>query len=382
MVFNIAGKTARAAGSSRLLYISLFPILLISLLAGCGRSRDDQAPAMFVERNGEYSIPAGSPLRTHLQVAPVLPGDQSGAVSIPAVVEADPTRVVNILAPLTGRVTSLKVQIGDHVKKGQVLAVIASGDMAQAATDADKANDTAMLAQKALDRAKGVLAAGGAANKDMEAVQSAYNQAKAEQVRTRARLEAIDGFAGGHNHQMMLVSPLDGVVTALTIAPGAQVSDPTATLLTVTNTDRVFVTANLAEDNVGRATVGSEVRIALSVFPAQSIRGRVFAVNTVLEPDTRRQKVRIALDNRDGKLLPNMYATVFFAGGAGRGVVVPQSALLMNNDSITVLEEIRPWVFRRQAIHIGDESDTTAQVLVGLKAGDRVVVRGGVLLND
>ena len=106
------------------------------VLAGCGKSDQKQAPLMFTEANGEYTVPANSPLRAHLVVRSVLLGAQIGSASVPAVVEADPTRVVNVLAPLTGRVTSVKVQFGDHVLRVQVLAVIASGDMAQAASDA------------------------------------------------------------------------------------------------------------------------------------------------------------------------------------------------------------------------------------------------------
>jgi cobalt-zinc-cadmium efflux system membrane fusion protein len=96
--------------------------------------------------------------------------------------------------------------------------------------------------------------------------------------------------------------------------------------------------------------------------------------------------VRIALDNRDGAVLPNMYGTVTLLRAApstaAPNVTVPQSALLMNNDTISVMVEVRPWVFQRRVVQIGDETDTTVQVVSGLAPGERVVVKGGVLLND
>ncbi len=303
-------------------------------------------------------------------------------IDLPASVEADPARVANILTPLTGRVAALKVGLGQRVKRGQVLAIIASGDLAQAYDDDDKARDALDLAAKALERARGVREAGGAANKDLEAAQSAYNQAQAEQTRTRARLKSVNGASAGRTRELVLTAPQSGVVTTLSISSGVQVSDPTAVLMTVTNIDRVFVTANVAESEIGRIGFGAPADIALTAFPGQTLHGRVAEVNAVVEPDTRRQKVRIALPNEDGRLMPNMYATVRIAAPSAAGVFVPQTALLMNNDSTSVLVEIRPWVFQRRAVQVGDETEASARVLSGLAAGERVVVKGGVLLND
>src|SRR5215469_14159053 len=170
---------------------------LLGLLSACGKSGEaGNGPVMFTQEHDLFVVPANSPLRSHLAVQMVDSGVAKQTLDLPAVVEADPHRVVNILAPVTGRVTELKVQIGDHVKRGQVMATIASGDMAQALSDEDKARDALALAKKALDRAQGVRAAGGAAEKDLEAAQSGYNQAVAEEDRARTRLTALNGTDG------------------------------------------------------------------------------------------------------------------------------------------------------------------------------------------
>ena len=153
-------------------------------------------------------------------------------------------------------------------------------------------------------------------------------------------------------------------------------------LLTVTNVDTVFVTANVPESQIGRFQVGAPATVLLAGDPDHPLHARVSEADAVVQADTRRQKVRIAMANPGARLLPNMYATVQVDGRLGGGVVVPQSALLMNNDAVTVLVEVRPWVFQRRAVKIGDETDTDARVLSGLGPGERVVVRGGVLLDD
>lgn len=352
-------------------------------VASCqGPKKTDADTAMFSDSQGLLTVPEASPLRSRLVIQTVGADAAARMIDLPAAVEADPARVANILTPLSGRVAALKVALGQRVKRGQVLAVIASGDLAQAYDDDDKARDAFDLAAKALERARGVREAGGAANKDLEAAQSAYNQAAAEQTRARARLKSLNGAEAGRTRELVLTAPQAGVVTTLSIASGVQVSDPTAVLMTVTNIDRVFVTANVAESDVGRIGLGAAADITLTAFPGQTLHGRVAEVNAVVEPDTRRQKVRIAMPNADGRLMPNMYAEVRIAAPSTGGVFVPQSALLMNNDTTSVLVEVRPWVFQRRAVQIGDETEAAARVQSGLAAGERVVVKGGVLLND
>jgi len=357
---------------------------LLTCLAGCHFS--DQPAAQptpdFTVQAGVITVPDGSSLRTHLVVADVTAQAAGSTLDLPAAIEADPSRVVNILSPLTGRVVALSANLGLPVRKGAVLALIASGDLAQAYADVQKADDLAALAAKTLVRATGVLAAGGAATKDLESAQSSLVQARAEQQRARARLQALTTTSGTSAQDLVLAAPQDGVITALLIANGAQISDPTATLMTITNIDRVFVTADVPEAKVGMVTVGLPAEIDLTAYAGEVLHGTVSQVNDLLEPDSRRQKIRIAMANADHHLLPNLFATVKLPVDQPGTVSVPQSALMMNNDSLSVLCELSPWVFQRRAVVTGDENGDTVTVVTGLKAGDRVVVKGGVLLNE
>ena len=105
-------------------------------------------------------------------------------------------------------------------------------------------------------------------------------------------------------------------------------------------------------------------------------------VSDIVEPDTRRNKVRIAFDNPGYLLKPNMFATVIVSGGADKRVVVPASALLMNNDRTTVFVATAPWTFERRIVDPLLEEGPNVAIRSGLKPGEHVVVRGGILLND
>lgn len=362
----------------------IFALAATVLLSACSHADHTQevTPAV-VQDHDVLRIPENSPLRRRLKVQAVEQRELSHALTAPAMIEADPSHTVNVLAPVTGRVVELKVKLGDRVTRGQVLAVIASGDYAQAVADARKAADTLVLAKQARERAEGVELAGGSARKDLEAARSAYNQAQAEDARAQARLASLgaDG-ARGDAHGMPVVAPSDGSVTALSIGVGAYANDPNAVLMTVTDLGHVWVTANVAENEAALIKPGVDADVTLPALPGRHVHGTVQSVSDVLDADSRRVKARIVVPNADGALKANMFATATFQVPQPKALLVPQSALLMNNDSVTVFVEVSPWAFVRRAVELGLDEGDQARIVKGLQPGDRVVVAGGVLIND
>jgi membrane fusion protein, heavy metal efflux system len=341
------------------------------------------ANPMVVRQGETIFIPEGSPYRNRVKVAPVEAQTIRAMRVLPANVEADATRTVSILPPVTGRVLELKVRLGDEVKQGQALAVIDSGDLAQAYADDDKARATLELARLALDRAKGLTKFGGGARKDLEQAQSDFAQAQAEFDRAEARLKQIGASADlKTNRVLTITSPTDGAVTSVSTATGAFLNDATAAIMTVADLRDVWVTANVPEKDLSFVSKGQSVDVTLPAYPGQVFHGKVDIVSEVLEPDTRRNKVRIVFPNPDGKLKPNMFATVTFLTPPTEKLTVPTSALVMNNDTTTVLVETAPWTFARRSVQPEPEQDERAPIRQGLRAGERIVIRGGVLLND
>ncbi|MFI4940315.1 MAG: efflux RND transporter periplasmic adaptor subunit [Burkholderiales bacterium] len=343
---------------------------------------DAVGPA-FVRLGDKLTVPVNSPLRIGLAVSQVGEISSAHVLTLPGVVEADPALTVNVLPPLTGRLTEVKVKLGDAVTRGQLLAVVHSPDLDQAYSDVDKAHVALDLARKALDRARSVHDAGANAVKDFEQANSNFEQALAEAKRADARLLTLDeNSRTGKTRVLSINAPVSGTVTALNYGIGSFINDPTATLLTISNLDTVWVTANVPEDLLASVSKGQAADVDLPAYPGQKFHGTISFVSALLEPDTHRNKTRIAFANRDGKLKPNMYATVGIAVPQSRQVAVPPSALLMNNDSTTVFVEVAPWTFVRRVVELGHEDGDQVRIASGLSVGERIVIRGGVLLND
>src|SRR5690349_12427795 len=155
-----------------------------------GPAKPDSGPLLI--REGDRTIvPEGSPLRSKLTIEPVAEQEIRRTLVLPAVVEADPSRLVKVLPPLGGRITQLKVQLGERVKEGQPLAVLDSPDLGTAYADHERATVLLELARKKLDRARGLSKIGGAAVKELQQAETDYVTADVEHTRADARLKQI-----------------------------------------------------------------------------------------------------------------------------------------------------------------------------------------------
>jgi cobalt-zinc-cadmium efflux system membrane fusion protein len=342
------------------------------------------AQAPFSRIGNRIVVPPESLLRSQLVVADVATNEMSRSLVLPAMVESDPARTVKVLPPVTGRVVELKVQLGERVVEGQELAIIDSGDLAQAYSDVEKAQSAATLTKKALDRQLGLLKIGGGAIKEREQAESDYGQAVAELDRAQMRLRSMGVSAEqiAKSRLLTIKAPVAGSVIDLQIAPGAFLNDMTAAAMTIANLDTIWVTANVPEKDISFIFTGQTVNVTFPAYPDKVFNGKVLFVSDVIEPDTRRNKVRIAFDNPDKMMKPNMFANTTFVAPPVSRLIVPTSALLMTNDKTSVFVEVAEWAFERRDVEVAYQEGPTAAVKAGLKPGERIVVKGAVRLND
>nr|WP_230975749.1 efflux RND transporter periplasmic adaptor subunit [Acetobacter garciniae] len=352
-----------------------------------GQVRGADSPTIHRDANGDLTVDPNSPVIPRLKVEAVTAQARPQDIDAPGQVVAEPARSINLLAPLTGRIARLDVAPGDAVRRGQLLALIASGDMAQACTDEEKARSALALAEKQFKRGQSVLGVGGAAVKDLESSRAAYEQAQAEYQRTTERLAALgqdDSTASGSQTGCFipLVAPIDGVIGTVATAVGTNVTDPTAVLMTLVDTSKVWIVGDVAEDQSPLLHAGMEAHATLPAVPDVVLGGALGGLPPTIQGDTRRLGVHFEVANPSGVLRPGMYAHVTIAVPRPPEIIVPQTALLMNNDATTVFVEVRPNVFRRRVVDIVYDDGADSHVLDGLSVGERVVTQGAVLLND
>jgi cobalt-zinc-cadmium efflux system membrane fusion protein len=367
-----------------LLKLSLSTLLVAAALRLYATHASETPPPVdvpsLVHEGDLLRIPEQSPLRRSLTVASIDEQSIAAPFTLPALVEADPARLVKVTPPLAGRIVSLNKQLGDEVKAGEVLFTMDAPDMAQAGADNAKAQSALSLAQRNLARQRELAQSDIAARRDVEQAQGDYDSAAAEAARAAARLAQLGAHAGAGG-RIVVRSPIAGRVVELSAAAGAFWNDATAPLMTVADLSKVFISANAQEKDLPQLYVGQQASIKLDAWP-QPVAGQVRYIGEMLDADTRTIKVRLPFDNHDGHLKPGMFAEATLLAHPHNGLLVPMTAVIQSGFASRAFVEVKPWQFEARELKLGTQIGEQVEVLAGLKSGELIVTKDGVLLND
>ncbi|MDX8120692.1 efflux RND transporter periplasmic adaptor subunit [Janthinobacterium sp. GMG2] len=358
--------------------------LACSALAGCAKpTAAATPPAQSIHLDdGSIAVDKMSPLRQRLQIAAVQEQDIATQTQAPGSIEAMPEKLVKITSPLAGRITRLQRSLGDSVKAGDPLFTLDSAELSTAYADDSKAKSILLQARQELERQKTLFEAEIAARKEYEAAQAAYDQAGSDARASADKLAQYGAGARGTRRDYVLRSPIAGTVIAMEGAQGGYWNDINAPVMTVADLSTVWLSANVAERDLAQVAVGQTASITVDAWQGKAFEGKVAYVGAVLDPETRTVKVRVAIDNRAGAFKPGMFAHAGFAGASRRALLVPAAAVLQSGPSTRVMVERSPLRFEPRTVQVGASHGEQVEIVSGLKAGERIVVKEGVLLND
>ena len=309
----------------------------------------------------------------------------AGIQSAPAVREAisHPVRAVGIVVPDERRVRRVQSKVegwieklhtnftGQMVTKGQPLLEIYSPDLV--ATQREY-----LLARAGVDRMK----------------ESPYEDARemssglAQAARTRLKLfDVPESFieelerTGKVQRTVTLNAPVSGYVTGKEVFEGTRVM-PGMDLLTVTDLSRVWIEADLYEYEAQAVRVGQTALLETVADPGTKLKGRVAFIYPTFSPETRTLKVRFEFPNPGLRLKPQMYANVALDLHSVTGVVVPDSALIETGVRVIAFVDSGNGSFEPREVKVGVRGNGKAQILSGVKAGEKVAVGANFLLDS
>ena len=388
---------------------SLQTIFLLTLLSAMVQVGCKQTPPATSSPASSSPTPAqSSTIETEI-VAP-----QSIAGVIPATGKIlVPENGVAVIGPVNaGRIVRLYAGQGTRVRKGQRLAELESADIDQAEADYLKAladYENALrssaaevkLAQQSYDRNKQLyeqkITAGKnlqSAEHDLEVAKAAgensVNGTKAALTAARRKLlilglndTTIDALAKKTDlaATFSLNSPIDGIVVERNATVGASVGTD-ANLFKIIDLSRVWIDADVFEKDLPRVRTGQEVKLKVTAFPESTFSGKVILINSVVDPETRTVKVRTEVANPDGRLKPDMFANVQIVTDLNRAAIsIPQSAVL-NDEGKTIVFVADSNGYQKRQVQPGIQNNDRVEIVDGLVAGDKVVVKGNYLLLE
>jgi len=330
----------------------------------------------------EVVFTANSPQLANLKIEPVIEITASTTSPLNGKITFDENYTSRISSPILGRALSIKAQIGDKVKAGQVLMTIDSPELGSALADARKAYADLQLKNKAFERNSLLLEGGVIARKDLETSQSDLAQAVAEEQRANARLKNL-GAQRNADESFMLRAPIAGVVVDRQVNPSSEVRpDAPAPLFIITNPEHLWASIDLPERDLAKVVPGQKLAIQVDAYPDEIFSGNIDSIGVMVDPATRRINVRCTVQSR-GKLKPEMYAQISPLNTQNFKVIrLANTALITEGLYSYVFVEVSPNHFKKRRVSLNSQEREFATVKTGLSVGERVITSGAFLLNS
>jgi cobalt-zinc-cadmium efflux system membrane fusion protein len=301
-------------------------------------------------------------------------------------------RATPVVSPYSGRVIRIDAALGDVVKAGAPLATIAATEFVQAQNDLKVAASQVKLARISETRKHALYDAKGGSLQDWQQAQADMAAAETALNSVRNRLRVFDKSdreiaglesADSIGPNAVLSAPLAGVVVDKQIGPGQYLQAGGPPVFTIADLSSVWLLANVRESDAGLVKPGQTLEVSVQAYPRRTFRARITYVAAAIDPNTHRLPVRAELDNRDGALKPEMFAAFrILTSAATEATAIPDPAVVYEGDAAHVWVAGSDGLITYRAVHTGRRSDGFVEILDGLKAGESVVIRGALFIDQ
>lgn len=325
--------------------IAFYSLILITTSCQSGKDAKDQTGSTEELPKVELGI-------AHVQDVPQIK-------TYTANVEADNTN--NISPSTPNRIKTISVEVGDHVRQGQILVTLDRANIDQLKVNLDNA-------EREYNRAVQLLEIGAG-------TQQSVDQLKTQLDATRTQYDNL-------MENTVLTSPISGIVTARNYDPGDMTgSQPVLTVGQITPVVKVLI--NITENDLSSIRNGMPVTTTFDAYPQEKFNGKISRIHPTVDTSTRTFLAEILINNTDGRIIPGMFARVEIDLGEKSNVVVPDRAVVKQSGSGNKYVYVyKSGKVSYNKVEIGQRLGDSYELLSGVENGDSVVITGQSRLAD
>ena len=372
-------------------------VLTVSLLSGCGGTEADDPGH---EEAGAAATPAA--------IARVERHSVGNTLTIAG--EFKPFQDVDVHAKVAGYIRSINVDVGDHVKRGQTIAVLevpelaaqlsgadagartaqeqirrAQGDLLRAQSSQAAAHSAYVRLKQAADSRAGLVAQQEVDDSQAKDLEGAAQVASAEAELSAARQQLEVAQANQKQYVALsdytrITAPFAGVITnryadtGALIAAGTSSSTQAIPVVRLAQISVLRLVLPIPESMAAQIRIGEVVKVRVQALE-KDLEGKVSRFADSLDMQTRTMETEIDVQNRDGKLIPGMYTETQVSLREKKDVLtIPLEAINRNGDDATVLAVSAQNILEERHVRLGLEDEARAEVVSGLAEGDRVII--------
>jgi len=342
--------------------------LLVAAAAGLTACGSEKAP-----QEGENSLEAQAVL---VDAAPVEKGDIASISTVNGKIAANIE--VSIVPKMPGKVAEVLFDVGDRVHKGDVLVRLEAGELRaqlkQAEAGLEKARASFADAKKNFERMQSLYEQGAVSQQQLEAAQTQLTMGNPDSA------EAAVELIRTQLENTVIVSPVDGIVAARNVEIGEMAGQ--VPVMTIVDIDQVTVETTVTEAEVNKLNAGQTVDVVVSAVQAQPFKGVIASISPAADARSSAFPVKVKIPNPEHRLKPGMFAEVKLALEIRKeAVIIPKEALVGTgeNQSVFIVKDNKAL---QKKVTTGISDDTRVEVVSGISAGEMVVTKGQLKLQD
>ena len=315
------------------------------------------------------------------QLATVVEETVESEITLTGKITLDEDKVARVFPLAGGFVKDLNVELGDYVRKGQVLAIIRSPEIAGFTKEGIDAESQLRLAEKNAQVASELYKTGNISQVEYINSQKEYENAKGELARIQA---VLDMYGAGKDATYPIKSPVSGVIVQKNVALNMELrTEDISPVFIVGNLDEVWVMANIYESDISKIKEGYEAEVTTISYPGKVYKGKIDKIFSLMDPESKVVKARVTLQNQNFELKPEMFANVRINWKEQfTKLAIPTEALIFDKSRYFVMVWKADDEVETREISVYRETEKKVYVESGLKASETVMTRYQLLVYD
>ena len=330
------------------------------------------------EEEGQLHLSVAQIESAGVQLAAAGPRELGTAISFPGEIRFDEDRTAHVVPRVPGVVEAVQAELGQAVRRGQVLAVIASQQISDLRSEQQAAQRRLELARLTFQREQQLWQERISAEQDYLQARQALQEAEIALANARQKVAAVGPAGAGNRYELR--APFDALVVEKHLTVG-EVVDATSNAFTLSDLSRVWATFAVAPRDLDKVVTGRDVRVSAPDLGAE-VQGKVNYVGSLLGEQNRAATVRATLANPNGAWRPGLFVNVAVSVDRfDAAVAVPESAL-QTWEAQTVVFARTAEGFEARPVKTGRRDAGQVEITSGLAAGTQVAAAGSFVLKS
>lgn len=363
----------------------LLPVLIsVFIFYSCGNTseKSSESTSGYTIKENHIFLEEHSNILPKLTLSTVSEEHFVRELTTAGTVKAIPTAYAEIAPPFPGRILKSYVKLGQKVVPGSPIFEMSAPDYFNSEKEYFDTKQEFRQAELNLKRQQDLLKNGVGVKRELEEAETDFALKKTALSNASAALKIfnVNPEKTSLGQPLIVRSPIHGEIVDNKIVIGQYLKEDTEPIAIVAELSKVWIVGQVKEKDIRFIHKLDEVEVKITSLPNETIKGKVYHVNEMVNEETRSIEVLIECNNPKRDLKPGMYATVLFKDASVKTILVPATAVFQKEDNQFVFVKVNALEYEKRQVETQGNVNGKVIITTGLRNGEVIVTQGGSLM--